>query len=959
MTDIGYSAFNSCSSLTSVTIGNSIKNIGSDAFAYCSKLDSVYITDLAAYLNINFSSSSNSPMYYAKNLYVNNKKVEGAVTIPDGVTKIPMYAFYGCDGITSITIPDSLTSIGSEAFYGCSSLKEVYYNGSYKEVGKIKIELYNNDYFINSTIHCSDFSSPHWGNCGDMAAYFLDDNGTLTISGMGDMRDSSIFYNNSNIKSVIIEDGITHIGFRAFIECRNLKSVTIPSSVTSAGMGAFHNCTNLESVYVTDLTAYLNTDFNSYTTASDIEYEVGYFPDGCYGSNPMYYANKLYINGKRVSGTITIPDGITKIPYAAFNGCDGITNIIIPSSVTSIGREAFSGCTGLKGVYITDLAAWCNINFNPNRYYRQNSNPLLSAHNLYLNNKLVTNLVIPNNVTSISEGAFSGCSSLKSVTIPDGITNIDIGVFSDCDNITRVTIPDSVMNINDYAFSGCSSLTSVTIPDSVTSIGKYAFSACSGLKSIVLPNSVTSIGYYAFSDCSGLASISIPNSVTSIGSYAFRNCSDLTNVTIPSSVTSIGSSAFYGCSGLTTLNYNAQKLFSDLFSQEYYYGKMNIVLAILGNNTTSIEENAFKSCNELRRVFIPKSVIEIEKAAFKDCTKLTTIEYGGSQSDWDEIYIGTENENLTNAKIIYNSLSANTTLTDLDYLTYTKNDDNTITITACNPAAININIPKEIDGLKVTAVGYEAFDNCRHLTTITIPNSIKSIESYAFYDCDNLKDVYFTGTETEWKAINISWSNENLTSANIHYNETAPAPTPTPTPTYTIKYDANGGSGAPSSQSAKAGTAITVSSQIPKRTGYDFLGWSTSKTAVTATYSAGDSITVTSNLTLYAVWSKIPMPDTTGNEITISNAEINDDVVSFTLELVTTHTMQGTVLVGVYDEGGTLVNIMSYPAEEINDISFTNKDNDSTVKVFWWYDSDIIFPMARNAEMTLADENTL
>ena len=197
----------------------------------------------------------------------------------------------------------------------------------------------------------------------------------------------------------------------------------------------------------------------------------------------------------------------------------GLTSVTIPNSVTSIGNDAFYNCSGLKKVIVKDIAAWCGIKFDD-----YDSNPLFYAHHLYSDEDTeITNLIIPNSVTSIGDYAFYGCSGL-----------------------TSVTIPNSVTSIGDYAFYGCSGLTSVTIPNSVTSIGNCAFSGCSGLTSVTIPNSVTSIGNYAFSGCSGLTSVTIPNSVTSIGDSAFYDCSGLTSVTIGSGVTSIGDAAFDG-----------------------------------------------------------------------------------------------------------------------------------------------------------------------------------------------------------------------------------------------------------------------------------------------------------------------------------------------------------------------------------------------------------------------------
>ena len=222
--------------------------------------------------------------------------------------------------------------------------------------------------------------------------------------------------------------------------------------------------------------------------------------------------------------SVTIGNSVTCIGESAFSRCRRLTSVIIPNSVTSIGEDAFVSCNNLKKVIIKDIAAWCNIKFG-NSY----SNPLLYAEHLYSDeNTEITDLVIPNSVTSIGISAFSGCSGLTSVTIPNSVTSIGGNAFSWCSGLTSVTIPNNVTSIGDYAFSRCSGLTSVTIPNSVTSIGENAFEDCSGLTSVNIPNSVTSIGYSAFMG-SGLTSVTIPNSVTSIGYRAF-DCQNLAMV---------------------------------------------------------------------------------------------------------------------------------------------------------------------------------------------------------------------------------------------------------------------------------------------------------------------------------------------------------------------------------------------------------------------------------------------
>ena len=244
----------------------------------------------------------------------------------------------------------------------------------------------------------------------------------------------------------------------------------------------------------------------------------------------------------------------------------------------------------------------------------------------------LSNIILPEGVTSIGDRAFSGFTSLTSIVvaegnkvydsrggcnaiietssntliqgcsttiIPESVTSIGDGAFYYCSSLTSITLPESVTSIGDYAFYYCSSLTSITIPEGVTSIGGFAFRGCSGLTSITIPEGVTSIGECAFNGCTSLTAITLPEGVTSIGYSAFYGCSRLTSITIPESVTSIGDNAFSGCSSLTSIN--------------------------IPDGLTSIEFYAFQGCSSLTSITISESVTSIDYGAFSGCPELTDV----------------------------------------------------------------------------------------------------------------------------------------------------------------------------------------------------------------------------------------------------------------------------------------------------------------------------------------------
>ena len=350
------------------------------------------------------------------------------------------------------------------------------------------------------------------------------------------------------------------------------------------------------------------------------------------------------------------------------------------------------------------------------------NDPIDNVGSLYSSGQSrLTNINIPDGVTSIGDFAFEDCSSLMSITIPNGVTSIGEGAFYGCSSLENVTIPESVTSIGTRAFEYCSSLMSITIPNGVTSIGEGAFYGCSSLENVTIPESVTSIGENAFYDCTGeliisskivqtdyprvsnpssngwlagakFMKISVGDGVTSIGSGAFCCCSSLENVTIPESVTSIGSSAFYGCSSLASITIPESVTSIGDFAFEYCSSLMSITIP---NGVTSIGKGAFNGCSSLESVTIPDSVTSIGGNAFYECSSLVSINIPDSVTSIERaaFYGCTSLENVT--------------------------------------------IPES-----VTSIGTRAFENCSSLMSITIPNGVTSIGDGAFNGCSSLAIVY-------------------------------------------------------------------------------------------------------------------------------------------------------------------------------------------------------------------------
>ena len=756
VTCIEYAAFHGCSSLSSITIPNSVTSIGIYAFVFCSSLTSITIPDGVTSIGYGAFSECSS-------LKTISLSCKSSLKKSDFGEQANLVSYTNQHLLTKTAAKDATcTESGNKAYWTCKHCGKYFLSDDANPATATAVELsetvipalnhknattrgafeptetepgYSGDRYCPDCDTVFEKGYTYW-NEGNLTWKLYDD-GTLTISGTGTMKDydngdnPSPVCNNSNVKKVVIEDGVTNIGNWAFSECSSLTSITIPESVTSIGTDAFAGCYDLTSITIPESVtnigngAFLACGLTSITIPNSVT---------SIGDWTFYNCSSLT--------SITIPDGVTSIGTDVFQGCTGLTSIILPENVTSIGDYAFYGCNSLTSITIPDsvtsignsvfsdcgslttISLSCGSALKKSDFGGQADLVSYTLHTLKKTEaKTVTcaedgnkeywtcehcgkyflsddtnpktakaveqaETVIPalKHKNATTRGAFEPTETKPGYSgdryCPDcdtvfekGYTYWNEGNLTwklDADGTLTISGTGAMKNYKDGNQSPASqkkdSTKKVVIEDGVTSIGKYAFKGCSGLTSITISDSVTSIGDYAFYNCSSLTDIVIPSSVTSIRSSTFYGCSSLTSITIPDGVTSIGNYAFSNCSSLKSVT--------------------------IPNSVTSIGNFAFKGCSGLTSITISDSVTSIGNYAFYNCSSLTDIVIPSS-------------------------------------VTSIKKD----TFYGCS-GLTSITIPDS-----VTSIGESAFKGCSGLTSITIPDGVTSIGKSAFDNCKNLKTI--------------------------------------------------------------------------------------------------------------------------------------------------------------------------------------------------------------------------
>jgi len=749
VTSIGESVFYKCSNLESVTLGSSVANIGMWAFYECASLSEISIpasvTSISQYAfygcngltkanfasieslcSIEFGDRGANPLYCAKVLYINGSEVT-SVTIPSTITEIKPNTFCGDTALISVSIPNTITTIGTSAFSDCKSMTTINIPTSLTSIRSSAFFNCRSLTSLSLPNSITSIGSYAFEDCRNLTSINIPTSLTTIANGT--------FTDCSSLTSITIPNGVTTIGDRAFEDCEAATSITIPASVTSIGSRAFAYCSSPTSVDIPSSVISIGDEaFNyikniNYTGTAGTETETwgALTRNGIIDGDFMFGdATKTQLTVYRGNGgSVTIPNGVVSIGKTAFAE-SAVTSVTIPNSVTTIGEDAFWGCENLTSVSVgnsvTRVGSWAfggseNLQYNEydNAYYLGNSqNPYVIL--VQAKSDTITHCNIHTNTKAIQGHAFRGCN-LASIVLPNAITCIEDKTFSDCDELQSITIPETVSYIGDEVFYECRKLQSLTLPEVVKFIGEYAFGYCNRLKSINIPAAVDTIGPSAFNGCDSLSEVAYESNFSLIG-HKYLNLY-FTKDSLKYQV----------------LNKNEVSVYSNILNAK------NVVIPETVNagkdyRVVRINGDAFYrySDNQLESVSIPASIDSIGSNAFYYCNKLREVEFASVESMCKIKFYNYRS----------NPLSCNSQYSTSNAKLYIAGEEVTDLI-----------IPETID-----SIGSYTFYGCKGLNSIAIPATVTKIDEDAFFIISNngQKTTFYCEAPSRPSNWNSSWA---------------------------------------------------------------------------------------------------------------------------------------------------------------------------------------------------------
>ena len=709
-------AFNRCTELIYIDLGNSLTNISALAFLDCNKLKE-FRGDLAA---------DNGKCVIVGNTLVAAARasINGEYVIPENVSVIGKFAFSYCHGMTGIFIHDDIEVIEESAFNGCHNLKHVKAND---------LSAWCQIDFLNQT------SNPLYLG-GELV---IDEEVLTDITFPNDLNriKPRAFCGYSHLKTFTCHENVYEIDDEAFynsgVNRLTLQSINPPSMGTrifryddsgpeiaiTADLNTieaywsspkFKNyrhllSVNIEEIPESHIVAYkLDSE-----QALDIQYDDRIIYHKYTGSElgciVIYKDAITTFEGFRNTTGIEriksckLPSQITSIGQNAFQGWERLYDIILPDNIVSIGDFAFDGCKGLKGI------------------------------------------TLPKSLTSIGNNTFRRCGRLTEIDLPESITTIGDYAFSECGQLAEINLPESITTIGDYVFYECDQLAKIGLPEGITTTGDYTFWGCDQLAEINLPEGITTIGDYVFYECGQLAEINLPEGITTIGDYAFGECKSLREIILPQSLTIIGEFVFYGCDNLSLIivksptpphledagvryGYDGEILIPDESVEEYL--RSNWI-----KHFSSMSKDIKKAAEEYLH-WIKYKTNDNQPVSFNIVRLRSEYQSNVIMNEFDGaegiVMMDIFQDELVSG-IDWNIFDNPSNMTDIEFsagIGYTNR---------CFDDCPNLKSIIFHDGL--TKVVNYAFENCSSLETIILPEGVKSIGAYAFNGCSSLKEI--------------------------------------------------------------------------------------------------------------------------------------------------------------------------------------------------------------------------
>ena len=677
ITVIPNAAFRECETLEKITLPEGLTSIGNGAFYECEYLASIDIPE-------SVTSIGGGAFRFCRKL--------SAITIPNGIQEIKDSTFASCNSLTDVTIPDSVTTIGAEAFSGCPLSSDFVLP---KNISSIGDGAFGRGCGITIPKDHPYFTVDEYGvlfnrdktrlvlALSPIKGKYEVPEGVQTIQGWA-------FGGCKAMTEIVFPNTVTEIGPYALCGI-GAASVRLPEGLTTIEEGLLATCKNLISVYISDSVTRIERK------AFEFNYDLRVIR---FSDNLQYIGEWAFQNVYMQS--VTLPDTLQEIAKGAFSTCSSLSNVYFYGT-----KEQWQSIKiGEHNQELLD--ATLRTQYTPSNppkegylsYAIQSGKVTITGCDPYASGEIVIPDTIKGYpVTIIGQEAFANATDITKVTLPKNLKTIGSEAFR-YSGVTQIVIPDSVTSLGFCAFDGCWRLKEVTVGVGITKIASQTFYGCEQLEKVMLHDGITEIGQNAFKECYALTSIDLPASLHTLGGSAFNRCTSLTSVVIPDGVTVISRFAFSNCNSLTELVLPRWLT----VIEDYAFRGCKITKVQIPDLVTAIGEQAFGECSELTAITLPSVLTTIGPSAFEKCKSLTEVLYYSNEQQWDEIAIDNANNGndaLLNANRTYHTCTWNTSVV-ISEPTCQQEGAEELICTECGKAT----------GKKIEVVSHAFVENC-------------------------------------------------------------------------------------------------------------------------------------------------------------------------------------------------------------------------------------------------------